>query len=68
MSLPVDSTELANALCMALPFIADADPAFAKLALDPETWRSLVLTDRDITEEQRAKRLKWSTGRGSVTS
>ena len=35
MSLPVDSTELANVLCLGLPFVADADPAFAKLALDP---------------------------------
>jgi hypothetical protein len=58
MHLPVDSAELANALCMALPFVADADPAFAKLALDPETWRNLVLADRDITEQQRSKRLK----------
>ena len=58
MSLPADSTELANMLCMALPFIADADPAFAKLVLDKETWRKVVLADRGITEEQRAKRLK----------
>lgn len=58
MSLPADSIELSNMLCMALPFIADADPAFAKLALDPETWRCLVLNDRDITEEERKKRLE----------
>jgi hypothetical protein len=58
MRLPVDSTELANALCMVLPFIADADPSFAKLALDPATWRNVVHNDGDITEEQRAKRLK----------
>jgi hypothetical protein len=57
MSLPVDSLELANALCMALPFVADADPAFAKLVLDTETWRGVVLNDGYITEEQRAKRL-----------
>ena len=61
-SLPVDSSELANALCMALPFIADADPAFAKLALDPKTWRNVVLGDRDISEEQRTKRLKMVDG------
>lgn len=58
MSLPADSIELANMLCMALPFIADADPAFAKLALDPETWHQIVLADRNITEEERTKRLK----------
>jgi hypothetical protein len=57
MGLPVDSPELANALCMVLPFVADADPAFAKLALDPETWRNVVLNDQDIAEEERAKRL-----------
>ncbi len=62
MNLPVDSPELANALCMALPFIADADPAFAKLALDPEKWRNVVLGDRDISEEQRTKRLKMVDG------
>jgi hypothetical protein len=58
MSLPVDSLERANGLCMVLPLIADADPAFAKLTLDPEEWRGIVLADRHITEEQRAKRLK----------
>jgi hypothetical protein len=58
MSLPADSIELANMLCMALPFIADADPAFAKLALAPETWHQLVVNDRGITEAERAKRLK----------
>jgi hypothetical protein len=62
MSLPVDSPELANAFCMALPFIADSDSVFPKLALDPETWRNVVLTDRDITEEERLKRLKWIDG------
>ncbi len=62
MSLPIDSSELANSLCSVLPLIADADPAFAKLALDPETWRGLVLNDRDITDEQRAKRLKCVDG------
>ena len=62
MSLPVDSPELANALCMVLPFIADADPTFAKLALDPETWHSLVLADRDISEEERTKRLQLVEG------
>jgi hypothetical protein len=62
MSLPVDSPELANALCMALPLLADTDRNFAKLALDPDTWRSLVLADRDISEEQRTKRLKMVDG------
>lgn len=62
MNLPVNSPELANGLCMALPLIADADPAFAKLALDPEEWRGIVLADPGIIEEERAKRLKWISG------
>jgi hypothetical protein len=64
MNLPVDSCELANALCMVLPLIADADPAFAKLALDPETWRNVVICDRANTEDKRTKRLKWVEGQG----
>lgn len=62
MNLPVDSCELANGLCMVLPLIADADPAFAKMALDPETWRNVLMGDRDISEDERAKRLKFVGG------
>jgi len=29
-----------NPLCMTLPFVADADPAFAKKALDLSTWKN----------------------------
>jgi hypothetical protein len=58
MSLSVDSTDLANVLCMVLPFVADADPAFAKLALDPETWLNLILADREMAEERRVKLIK----------
>ena len=58
MRLPVDSADLANALCIVLPFIADSDPSFARLALDPATWRNVVLKDESITDEQRAKQLK----------
>src|ERR1700722_12872939 len=62
MSLPVDSTELANALCMVLRLIADSDPAFAKLVLDPETWRGIVQADPNISEEERAQRLTFIGG------
>lgn len=62
MSLSVDSIELANALCMALPLIADSDPAFAKLALDPEEWRGIVLADPAISEKERARRLRFISG------
>lgn len=58
MSLPVDESLLWNLLCMALPPISDLDPAFAKLALAPETWRTIVLSDREIDEETRSRRLK----------
>lgn len=61
MGLPPDCT-LANSLCVLLPFVADADPAFVKLALDTDTWRGLVRADRGITEEERAKRLKQVAG------
>jgi hypothetical protein len=62
MSRPVDSLKLANGLCMALPLIADADPAFAKMALDPKEWRGIVLADRDISEDERERRLKFIEG------
>jgi hypothetical protein len=58
MSFPVDSIELYNALCTVLPFIADADPAFAKLALDLDTWRDIVIRDSDITDDVRTKWLR----------
>jgi hypothetical protein len=56
MGLPPDC-ELANSLCYLLPFVADADPAFVKLALDVDTWRGVVLADRGITEAEPAERL-----------
>jgi hypothetical protein len=62
MNMPVDSTQLANSLCSVLPHIADADPGFAKLALDPETWRSVVAADRTTTDEERTKRLQMIDG------
>jgi hypothetical protein len=61
MGLPLDC-QLANSLCYLLPFVADADPAFVKLALDPDTWRGVVRADRGITEEERTKRMKLVDG------
>ena len=52
--------ELMNNLCYALPFLADANPSFAKLALDPETWRKIALADHD--EDERAERLEYVEG------
>jgi len=58
MALPVDESYLWNLLCISLVPIADLDPAFAKLALEGETWRTIVLGDREIDEETRGRRLK----------
>ncbi len=38
LSLDAMDGRLWNPLCVTLPFIADVDPAFAKKALDLETW------------------------------
>ena len=38
LSLGTMDGRLWNPLCMTLPFIADVDPAFAKKALDLNTW------------------------------
>lgn len=62
MGLPVDSPVLWNGLCEVLPFVVDADPLFAKLALDPGTWRQMVMADPDITEEEQTKRLQLIDG------
>jgi hypothetical protein len=58
MSLPVDESLLWNALSYVVTPIADLDPAFAKLALDPETWRTIVQGDRTIDEMTRSRRLQ----------
>jgi hypothetical protein len=57
MSQPVDGSSLWHLLTVGLVPIADMEPAFAKLALDPETWREVVLADRGIDEETRGRRL-----------
>ncbi|MGD0900754.1 MAG: hypothetical protein ABR915_23220 [Thermoguttaceae bacterium] len=57
MGLPVTECLLFNSLCMVLPFIADVDPPFVKLALDLDTWRSIVSTNTAISELQRQKEL-----------
>ena len=62
MSLPLDSPELCNALCYILPFIADVDPRFAKLALDADTWRTLTLNDPNTTANERETRLRMIDG------
>lgn len=58
MGLPVDNCGLFNALCMVVPLIADIDPAFAKLALDPETWRSVVMADATLSDHAKQERQK----------
>jgi hypothetical protein len=62
MSLPADESLLFNALGYVLTPISDLDPAFAKLALDPETWRTIVQGDRTIDETTRSRRLQTIEG------
>lgn len=54
----VDLCAVGNALCMLLPWLADVDPAFGKLALDKETWRTLVATNHALTDYERDERLR----------
>lgn len=61
LGLPLDC-QWANSMCFVLPFLADADPTFVKLALDPDIWRGIVVADQSITEEDRAKRLRFVDG------
>jgi hypothetical protein len=42
LSLDAMDGRLWNPLCMTLPFIADVDPAFAKKALDLDTWKNVT--------------------------
>ncbi len=47
-SAPAMDGRLWNPLCMTLPFVADVDPAFAKKALDPNTWNNERLPFRCV--------------------
>jgi len=58
LALPVDGSVLFNALSFVLAPVSDLDPAFAKLALDLETWRSIVRTDQTLDEATRSERLR----------
>jgi hypothetical protein len=62
MSQQPDGSALWHLLTVGLVPVADLDPAFAALALDPETWRGIVLGDREIDEETRGRRLKMVDG------
>jgi hypothetical protein len=57
LALPVDGSVLFNALSYVLAPVSDLDPAFAKLALDLDTWRSIVRTDPTLDEATRSQRL-----------
>lgn len=54
----VEVCMVGNALCLVLPWLADVDPAFAKLALDKETWRTLVATNHALAANERNERLR----------
>lgn len=55
LGLPVDDCVLLNGLCMFVPFIADIEPAFGKLALNLDTWRTIVSANTSVSEDQRRK-------------
>ena len=57
LALPVDGSVLFNALSFVLAPVSDLDPAFAKLALDLVTWRSIVRTDQTLDEATKSQRL-----------
>ena len=57
MGLTVNDCSLYNALCMVLPIFTDVDPPFVKLALDLDTWRTLVRTNGGLSEEQQREAL-----------
>ena len=58
LALPVDGSVLFNALSFVLAPVSDLDPAFAKLALDLDTWRSIVRTDQTLDEATKSQRLR----------
>jgi len=58
LALPADGSVLFNALSVVLAPVSDLDPAFAKLALDLDTWRSIVRTDQTLDEATRSQRLR----------
>jgi hypothetical protein len=55
LGLAIDGDVLLNAACMVLPIMADVDPPFVKLALDPQTWRSMARANATVSEETRQK-------------
>ena len=57
MTLSVWDDELLNGLSYFLPLIADVDPAFVKLAIDPQTWQTLVESNAALSESDRGKML-----------
>ena len=58
MTLSVLDCTLLNGLSYFLPLISDVDPAFVKLAIDPQTWRTLVEANADLTEGDRRTMLE----------
>jgi hypothetical protein len=62
LGLAVDGTTLWNALCSALPLLVDPNPDFVRRALDPTTWRSIVLGKPGLTLRDRAKKLSLLDG------
>lgn len=49
--------KLYNPLCVLLPAIADQDPNFARMILDARIWRTRILANAALTEDERRKEL-----------
>ena len=58
LSLGVDHPNLGDTLCSLLPLLAEGDPQVIQELLDPETWRSIVLTEQGTTPEVRSIRMR----------
>ena len=58
LDLGVDHPNLGDALCFLLPLLAEGNTEVVKEMLDPETWRSIILTEARTTPEVRAIRLR----------
>jgi hypothetical protein len=56
LTLTPERDLLSNALCWALPALADLDPPFARLALNPDTWVVRALNNAALTPADRQRR------------
>jgi hypothetical protein len=59
MNIDVDNKfQWYNSLCYIVPIIADADPSFARFALDGESWEATIRGNAELSDEQKGQRLE----------